>query len=176
MEGGIPGSGGSGFDVFDFLNKRGGRSQGPRKAKSVLQVLEVSLKDVYNGIKKKLKITRDRVCKDCNGKGGKEDSITKCEACNGAGRVAKIVKLGFMVTQTISPCDECRGKGKIIKDKCKPCKGKGVIEEIKTLEIDIEKGVPEGHRYVFKGEADEYVRLYINCSLVLRQVMLSLKW
>lgn len=104
-----------------------------------------------------MKVTRDRVCKDCEGKGGKEESIAQCTKCGGAGRIAKMVKMGFMVSQTISPCDECRGRGKVIKDKCKSCKGHGVKEEVKILDIEVEKGTPEGHRYVFAGEADEYV-------------------
>ena len=127
--------------MFDFLGRRGQGHQGPRKAKSVLQLLELSLKDIYNGIKKKMKVTRDRVCKECEGKGGKEDSITQCGSCGGSGRVAKVVKMGFMVSQTITTCEECRGKGKIIKDKCKLCKGKGVVEDVKVLDIDVEKGV-----------------------------------
>ena len=73
------------------------------------------------------------------------------------GRVAKMVRMGFMVTQMIAPCDECQGRGKTIKDKCKNCKGRCVVEEEKVLELNIEKGTPEGHRFVFKGDADEYV-------------------
>lgn len=141
-----------------------GERQGPRKAKSALQPLEISLNDAYCGAKKKMKITRERVCKECGGKGGKEDSITQCAKCGGAGRVAKVVRMGNMVSQTISGCDECRGRGKVIKDKCKNCKGKGVVQDIKIIDIDVEKGTPEGHRYVFAGEADEYVSiiLYFN--------------
>lgn len=144
--------------MFDMFNGgRGQRNQGPRKAKSVLHVLVVTLADVYVGVKKKMTITRDRICKDCNGKGGKEDSITECQKCGGAGRVAKIVRMGMMVTQSISACDECRGRGKVIKDKCKTCKAKCVFEDSKEIEIEVGKGTPEGHRFVFNGEADEYV-------------------
>ena len=137
----------------------GGRrkAQGPRKGKSVLQLIEISLAESYNGTTKKMKVTRSRICKECTGKGGKEDSIIECIACSGSGRVARLVRMGFMTSQTIGPCEECRGRGKIIKDKCKKCNGKMVVEEEKVLELDIAKGTPEGHRFVFKGDADEYV-------------------
>ncbi len=160
LEGGIPNGGGSPFDLFDLLGGGGRRQgpQGPRKAKSVLQLLELSLADVYVGAKKNMKITRDRPCPDCKGKGGKEDSITECAKCKGAGRVMKVVQMGFMVSQSISPCDDCRGRGKVIKDKCPRCKGKAIVEDVKVLEVNVEKGTPEGHRFVFSGEADEYVR------------------
>ena len=154
LDGNIPsGAGGFGFNEI-FKNMK--REQGPRKSKSVLHLLEVSLADIYAGAKKKMKVTRDRVCQECKGKGGKEDSITQCATCGGAGRVAKVVSMGFMMTQTITHCDDCRGKGKVIKDKCKKCNAKCVMEDVKIIDIDLEKGTPEGHRYVFAGEADEY--------------------
>ncbi len=154
LENGGPPPTGTSFE--DILGGMRGQ-RGPRKGKSVLQLLEISLKDIYTGTKKKMKVTRDRICKECEGKGGVGDSVTECKACNGAGRVAKVVRMGMMITQTIQPCSECRGRGKIIKDKCTKCGAKGVLEDVKILEIDVEKGTPEGHRYVFAGEADEYV-------------------
>ncbi len=154
LEGNVPpGAGGFGFE--DLL-RNARRDQGPRKAKSVLHLLEVPLSDIYAGAKKKMKVTRDRVCQECKGKGGKEDSITECATCGGAGRVAKVVRMGFMVTQTITHCEDCRGKGRVIKDKCKKCNGKCVIEEVKIIDVEVDKGTPEGHRFVFAGEADEY--------------------
>lgn len=153
LEGGIPDSN----NPFEFLFKHGRAPQGPRKTKSILQLVELTLADVYTGIKKKIKVVRNRICAQCGGKGGSEESIAECTACSGTGRVAKVVKMGFMISQTISACEECGGRGKTIKDKCKKCHGKTVVEEAKTLELDIDKGTPEGHRFVFNGESDEYV-------------------
>lgn len=164
-------------DIFSHIfGGRGGPSSGPppkRKAKSVLHLLEVSLADVlvsayfkiksqvYKGCHKKMKISRDRVCKECEGRGGKGDSVIQCTKCNGMGKVIKTVSSGFMMTQTIAHCDSCRGRGKIIKDKCKKCSGNGVVTDVKIQDIELEKGTPDGHRYVFKGEADEYVGFYV---------------
>jgi DnaJ homolog subfamily A member 2 len=165
LEGNGPnGPGGDGgFDVFQQFFNQGDRKPGggerKRKAKSVLHLLDLSLTDVYSGTKKKMKITRDRICKDCNGKGGKEDSIMECVRCHGAGRVIQTISRGFMMTQSISACDQCHGRGKVIKDKCKKCNRACVVSDVKEQKIDVEKGTPDGHRYVFKGEADEYVRL-----------------
>jgi DnaJ family protein A protein 2 len=49
------------------------------------------------------------------------------------------------------------GEGSVIKetDKCKECKGHKVAQEKKMLEVDIDKGAPDGKRYVFAGESDE---------------------
>lgn len=135
-------------------------------------MIEITLAESYNGTTKKMKVSRSRLCKECNGKGGKEESIAECTACSGTGRVARLVRMGFMTTQTITQCEECHGRGKIIKDKCNKCNGKMVTDEEKVLELDITKGTPEGHRFVFKGDADEYV-IFIShlLSQELNQVM-----
>ncbi len=88
------------------------------------------------------------------------DGITKCPTCKGEGRIRKTVQLGpGMISQSIGACDACEGKGEKIKDKdrCKKCKGKKVVDDIKLLEVQIDKGCPDGERYTFHGEADEYV-------------------
>ena len=71
----------------------------------------------------------------------------------------KMQQLGpGMYTQSTGPCDECRGQGEVIneKDKCKTCNGKKVNKEKKVLEVQIDKGSPNGEKQVFHGEADEY--------------------
>jgi len=38
---------------------------------------------------------------------------------------------------------------------CKACKGKKVKQETKTLSVEIDKGAPNGEKYVKHGEGDE---------------------
>lgn len=63
-----------------------------------------------------------------------------------------------MYTQSSGPCDDCRGTGEIIdaKNKCKTCEGKKVIKEVKTIDVEIDKGSPNNQPYTFHGEGDEY--------------------
>ena len=51
-----------------------------------------------------------------------------------------------MYTQRTGPCDECNGQGETVdpKNKCKECDGKKVIKEKKVLEVQIDKGAPNG--------------------------------
>jgi len=161
------GNGGPDVDLSDLLNG-GRRPQGPRKAKALLQLLEVSLADIYTGTKKKMKVNRDRLCADCGGKGGKEESIKQCTVCGGVGRVAKVIRMGMMISQTITHCDACGGKGKMITDPCKTCKSKGIREDIKILDIEVDKGTPEGHRYTFAGEGDEFVLPFLLIFILAR--------
>jgi len=64
---------------------------------------------------------------------------------------------GF-ISQSQTICSECRGKGESIpeKDKCVKCKGKKVTAETQILEVEILKGMKNGEKIYFYGEADEY--------------------
>lgn len=110
---------------------------------------------MYNGKTTKIAVQRDRVCVDCNGKGGSK--VSRCGECKGQGVVIKMQRMGPMVMQSQGYCDDCGGKGEIIdpKFKCKTCKGNKVIKERKVIEIQVDKGAPNNHKYSFMGEADE---------------------
>ena len=147
-----------GHDIFDLLNgrQRGGGDPREKKCENVDFPLKVSLEDLYNGKTTKVAIQRDRVCQDCNGKGGSK--VITCTECGGRGMVNRIRQMGpGMMVQQRGPCDACGGQGKIIDKKyqCKTCKTKGIIKERKVLEIQVDKGAPNKHRMNFHGESDE---------------------
>lgn len=60
-----------------------------------------------------------------------------------------------MLQQMQVACAECHATGEIVKDRCKKCKGKKVVEEKKYLDVFIEKGMVDGQKIVMKGEADQ---------------------
>jgi len=96
--------------------------------------LGITLEDIMNGKTKKLAITRDRLCTDCNGQGG--EGVAKCQACKGRGMVTKMQQLGpGMYTQSSGPCTDCRGEGETVKKRCKKCNGRKVCKEKKILEV-----------------------------------------
>jgi DnaJ family protein A protein 2 len=62
------GGGGGGMDIFDILSGRAGRGGGGdgrpqrRKGEDVVFPLKVSLDDLYNGMTKKLRLTKNVIC------------------------------------------------------------------------------------------------------------------
>ena len=67
-----------------------------------------------------------------------------------------------MYTQARGKCDNCDGKGVIVRDsdKCATCKGERVREEKKEFEVKLDKGAPDGKRYVFPEEGNEVPGCY----------------
>lgn len=158
------GGGGGGMDdlISSMFGMGGGRrpqQAGPKKGKPVMHPVKLTLEEIYSGKVTKLAINRDRICGSCNGVGGKEGAVQKCEGCKGRGIVMRMTMIGpGMYTQSQGPCEDCRGQGEVIdeKNKCKTCNGKKVVKEKKVIEANIDKGTPNNFQYTFHGEADEY--------------------
>ncbi|CBI28261.3 unnamed protein product, partial [Vitis vinifera] len=164
---GMGGSGG-GHDPFDIFQSffggspfgGGGSSRGrrQRRGEDVVHPLKVSLEDLYIGTSKKLSLSRNVICSKCNGKGSKSGASIKCNGCQGSGMKVSIRQLGpSMIQQMQHPCNECKGTGETIndKDRCPQCKGEKVVQEKKVLEVIVEKGMQNGQKVTFPGEADE---------------------
>lgn len=62
-----------------------------------------------------------------------------------------------MYTQQHVDCPSCEGSGSTIKekDKCKKCKGQKVVDDVKVLEIFVDRGMHDGEVIVLQGQADE---------------------
>ena len=74
-EGGGMGGGG-GMDLFDLLSGGGRRKpEGPKKMKPFKHPLKVTLEEIFNGKKTKIAVNRERICKTCDGKGGKDGAV-----------------------------------------------------------------------------------------------------
>ncbi|XP_060169960.1 dnaJ protein homolog [Lycium barbarum] len=153
------------FDIFEsffggnpFGGGGSGRGRRQRRGEDVVHPLKVSLEDLYKGMTKKLSLSRNVICSKCSGKGSKSGASMKCSGCKGTGMKVSIRQLGpGMIQQMQHPCNECKGTGETIddKDRCPQCKGEKVVPEKKVLEVHVEKGMQNGQKITFPGEADE---------------------
>jgi len=148
---------GGGLGGGMFGNGGPTRPSGPRKGRDLVHALKVSLEDLYKGKVSKLALQKTVLCPKCNGKGGKEGSVKTCKSCSGTGQKIVMRQMGPVIQRFQAICPECNGEGEIIppKDKCKECTGKKVINERKVLNVHVDKGMQEGQRIVFSGEADQ---------------------
>jgi len=148
------------FDIFgSFFGHTGGRyGRGPQRTEDIKHPIGVTLSDLYKGIKKKMRVSRNVICADCKGSGSKrEGAVTKCSGCDGQGIRIEITSHGNMRLQRQTTCSACKGRGEVIPpgDQCEKCKGQKVLREAKEIEVEIEKGMKWGEAISFYGESDQ---------------------
>jgi molecular chaperone DnaJ len=141
------------FGDFGFGGSRG-RSRRPSAPQgNDLQVkIALNLKEISEGVTKKVKIKRFQSCSSCNGEGGTGKKT--CGTCNGSGQVRHITQSLFGQMVNVAACPACHGSGEIIANVCGTCRGEGRTREESTIAIKIPAGVAEGNYLKLRGEGD----------------------
>lgn len=141
----------------------GGGMGGMRQRRSACEdkILQqpVSLEDLYNGGKTiPVEFNRIVLCGKCEGRGGKAGAARHCNSCGGSGNKISLQQVGIgIVRQVHTRCQDCNGKGEVYseKDRCTDCRGNRTKEELKTLEVHIDKGMKNMHKMLFRDEGDQ---------------------
>lgn len=129
----------SGFGGFSGNSQAGQRQY---RGSDMRVRMRLSLKDIYTGISKKIKLKKYVTCSECNGSGCEGHSqMETCPQRHGSGYVNKVRQSLFGMMQTQSVCPTCQGEGSIIKNKCHHCHGEGVVMGEDVVEIKIPAGV-----------------------------------
>lgn len=130
-------------------------SNGPRKGTDLKVSLDITFEEAYKGIEKELSISRNETCKSCKGSGAKAGtSPVVCGVCNGTGKIRQVVTTPFGQMSTQKTCSTCGGIGKVIKESCPDCKGKGKIRKSVKIKVKIPEGIDDGQTIVLKGEGE----------------------
>ncbi len=135
---------GSSFGGGGFSSSRGRSARQARGTDVAIETL-IDFKECAFGTKKEVEYSVDVNCEDCHGKGSKNPAgIITCIACAGSGhvRITRDTFLGSMVTTSV--CERCGGTGKVVKDPCSSCNGKGYLRGKKKMVLDIPSGVNNG--------------------------------
>ena len=182
--GGFGGFGAGGFSMDDIFEQfgdifggtfggfGGGRSRGGRqrvnRGSDVRITVRLTLKEIAEGVTKKLKINKVVACEKCGGTGAKDkSSLTTCSQCGGSGYVITVQNSFFGRMQTQSVCPTCQGEGRVIKDKCTHCNGEGTERGDKVVEVKIPAGVAEGMALTLQGMGNAARHGGINGDLIV---------
>ena len=156
------GTGFSGFesveDVFSafgdlFGDFFAGRARGRGAARGADLRLELSLtfREAVWGSRRDVEITRTAGCSACRGSGaGRGGKAEACHHCQGRGQV--VHSQGFFMVQTT--CSQCRGSGRLVKDPCADCGGRGAKSETSTLSVSVPAGVADGQTLRIAGRGE----------------------
>lgn len=133
----------------------GGGAQHVNRGTDLRVRVKLNLKDVLNGVEKKIKINKYAACSHCNGTGAdKGTALETCPTCKGSGSTTQVVNtmLGQMRSQKV--CTTCHGSGKKITTKCSYCAGEGVIKEDVVETIKLPAGLMEGQQLSLQGKGN----------------------
>ncbi|MBS3740937.1 MAG: molecular chaperone DnaJ [Candidatus Cloacimonetes bacterium] len=147
--------GNRGFGGFGSRRSgRRGRQERVERGEDLKISLSLSLKEIANGVTKRIKVNTKVRCEKCNGTGSKDGKISTCPKCNGSGKVRQVKQSFLGQMSTITTCPRCHGKGKIIENKCSFCNGEGRISKVKTVKVEIPPGVADGQYLKLNGQGN----------------------
>lgn len=165
---GHAGMGGQGFgggggmnmdDIFDHFGDifggafgggfGGGGSRRParRKGSNLRVKLKLSLEDIVNGVKKKIKVNK-LVAAD-----GVE--FNSCTTCNGTGQITRVANTILGAMQTASTCNTCQGSGQIVGKRPPGVDHNGLEKKEVVLDIEIPAGVEHGMQLNMRGKGND---------------------
>lgn len=140
---------------FGGGSRRSRRSSGPQKGDDTLMNVNISFMDAINGCHITVPLDYDEPCATCGGTGARSSSdIQTCPYCGGSGYVLRQQRTVFGVMQSEAPCEHCQGTGKIIKNVCPDCKGKGYKRVHKDLDVKVPAGINIGQQIRVKGKGE----------------------
>lgn len=159
------GGGFSGFqdvdlgDIFgEFFGGFGGgsaRRNGPRQGKTLEMGLTITFEEAAFGVEKEISYLRVENCSKCNGTGAKAGTSPEtCQNCRGTGQVKSAQNTPFGQFMTTRTCNVCGGSGKIIKEKCPDCDGKGRVRKKTKKTVKIPAGIADGQVIQNSGGGD----------------------
>jgi molecular chaperone DnaJ len=176
------GFGGGGMSMDDIFSQFGdvfggafggfGGSRGHRrrvnKGSNLRVKVKLNLKEIANGVEKKIKVNKYVSCKHCEGTGADNgSSYATCSTCNGSGHITQVTNTFLGQMQTTSTCPSCGGEGRIITKKCTHCQGNGVVRDEEIISLNIPAGVAEGMQLSLSGKGNAGARGGIPGDLIV---------
>lgn len=137
-------------DIFGgrFGRGRRGGSQRPRRGDDLETELHLDFLDSVHGATSTVRFTSDAACSGCGGSGARAGTSPElCPECRGSGQIA-IDQGPFSFAQV---CTACGGRGRIVRDPCPTCRGRGTEVRPREVKVRVPAGVEDGQRIRVKG-------------------------
>ncbi|HWE09730.1 MAG TPA: molecular chaperone DnaJ [Solirubrobacteraceae bacterium] len=142
------GGGGGGFgSVFG-----GGRPGGPAQGGDVAVSAEIELEQAAHGAAVEVAYDAVSRCEHCHGNGAEPGTpIETCPKCGGTGQLRAVSRTPFGQVVRAAVCDMCNGEGRVPKNPCHVCGGRGRKVERVKVSVDAPAGIDDGQRIRISG-------------------------
>jgi molecular chaperone DnaJ len=143
--------GGSGA-FGDLFGMAGGRATGAIQGGDVAVSAEIELAEAASGAKVEVSYEAVALCKHCHGNGAEPGTpIETCTRCQGTGQLRAVSRTPFGQVMRTTACDVCGGDGKVAREPCKVCRGRGRKVERPKVKVDVPAGIADGQRIRIAG-------------------------
>jgi molecular chaperone DnaJ len=136
----------------DIFGAGGGRTGGVVQGGDVAVTAEIGLSDALHGSTVEVNYEAVAICEHCRGNGAEPGTpIETCPRCQGSGQLRAVTRTPFGQVMRTTVCDTCNGDGRVARDPCKVCRGRGRRVDRPKVSIDIPAGIADGQRVRVSG-------------------------
>ena len=155
-------------DIFSAFG--GGRTrQKTYRGEDINVSMTITLKEACLGTTKTILVNKIDRCDNCQGTGAKNGKeFSTCPDCKGAGRVRYQQNTIFGTTIREGECQTCGGTGKIIKEKCPYCNGKGYTRVQKSVQVKVPAGIDNDQILRMNGQGNSPTKQGVNGDLNIK--------
>ncbi len=168
------------FDINDIFENFGfGGSPRQARGRDVSIELNLNFKEAVFGVTRKVLITKNSLCDQCQGTGAKSSAgMSQCSTCGGKGKIRESRQSIMGSFTTVRECNVCHGRGQVPKEVCAHCAGAGIRRAQEEIEIKIPAGIENGEviRMTGRGEAmpngqpgDLYIKLHVESHKTIKR-------
>jgi molecular chaperone DnaJ len=144
------GGGGAFGDLFGMGG--GARAGGAIQGGDVAVTAEVDLAQAAEGDAVEVSYEAVVTCEHCHGNGAEPGTpIETCPRCQGTGQLRAVSRTPFGQVMRTAVCDVCNGDGRVARDPCKECRGRGRKVERTKVKVDVPAGIADGQRIRISG-------------------------
>jgi molecular chaperone DnaJ len=145
---------GSISDLFETFfgggSASGGRSggrAGPNPGGDLAVAVEIDLLEAAQGATVQVAYEAVERCEHCRGNGAEPGTpIETCERCGGHGQLQAVTRTPFGQMARTVLCDVCHGDGRVPKQPCRECRGRGRKAARRELDVEIPAGIADDQR------------------------------
>lgn len=128
-----------------------GRGQHGRAGKGadLTTGVRLTFEEALQGVTKSISVKGQASCPACGGVGARAGTVPDtCPVCSGQG--ATVQNQGpFSFSR---PCHQCQGSGKMIREPCPSCRGRGARHRTRKVRVRVPAGVKDGGRIRIRGK------------------------
>ena len=143
-----------GGDPFGAAFGRGGFGGGPGPVGGgdVAAEIEISLEEAAHGTTAEVEYDVVEQCERCNGRRAEPGTpLDVCRRCEGNGQLRSVSRTAFGQLVRAHVCDRCGGEGRVPREPCSACRGRGQRTSKKKLAVDIPPGIADAQRIRLTG-------------------------